>query len=365
MGIAHGGEERVVVALLQAQPHRVEAGRALERGDDAFHSLRHGDGGSEDRQDLRLNGEELLRPLARGDVGKTVYVPGGTLPDGSRVVVDAMPSFRPGDSCYVFIDTRGWVMGGLQGKLDVAGGRLLGSGETTAAMSRRIEAALRAARPAACRASGARRTGQEGARGVEPVPFIAGVVGDAADDRVLPGVVVVAEAELHPATSPPGEPTIISITPGEAFAGTDTHVTIKGADFGSARGKVELSYGRGDVMRISAGDISSWTDSSIDCAVPTGVIANYDASAGSRPVVVTTSDDRESNAYGLPCPSPMERRSGRKRGPRTWSTRRASTTLCVRASWMPVRPCGTPRVRASSPPMAARRSSADPGTAGT
>ena len=232
----------------------------------------------------------------------TVYVPGGTLPDGSRVVVDAMAAFRPGDSCYVFVDTRGWVMGGLQGKLDVAGGRLLGSGETTAAMSRRIEAALHAARPAARRACGARRTGQEGARGVEPVPFMAGVVGDAADDRVLPGVAAPAEAELHPATSPPGEPTIISITPGEASAGTDTHVTIGGADFGSARGKVEFSYGREDVMRISARDISSWTDSSIDCAVPTGVIANYDASAGSGPVVVTTSDDRESNAFDFAVP---------------------------------------------------------------
>ena len=50
-------------------------------------------------------------------------------------------------------------------------------------------------------------------------------------------------------------------------------------------------------MRISAGDISSWTDTSINCAVPTAVIDNYSASAGSGPVVVTSSAGEGSNAY--------------------------------------------------------------------
>ena len=72
-------------------------------------------------------------------------------------------------------------------------------------------------------------------------------------------------------------------------------MTIRGTGFGAARGKVDFSYGRNGVMPISARDISSWTDTSISCAVPTGVIDNYPASAGSGPVVVTTSTGDDSN----------------------------------------------------------------------
>ncbi|MEI6725913.1 MAG: IPT/TIG domain-containing protein [Actinomycetes bacterium] len=195
---------------------------------------------------------------------KTVYVPGGRLPDGTQVVVDAMAAFRPGDACYVFVDARGWVMGGFQGKLDVAAGRVVGSGVTTATMSRRIEAALLPGRPAARPASAER---------------------------------------LHPVTFPLSDgPTILSITPDEASAGTDTMVTIDGFGFGSARGKVEFSYGGDNIMRIRADDVSSWTDESIDCVVPTGVIARYDASAGTGPVVVTSSGGEESNAYDFVVP---------------------------------------------------------------
>jgi len=195
---------------------------------------------------------------------RVVYVPGGTLPDGTRVVVDAMASFRPGDECYVFVDTRGWVMGGFQGKLGVAAGRVVGSGETTTTMTRRIKAALRAAQPAARPASGARLS----------------------------------------STTPQqaGGPTITSISPGSASAGTNTHVTISGTGFGSSTGEVEFSYGGEGATPIGADDISSWTNTSINCAVPTGVIADYDACAGSGPVVVTTSTGQESNEYAFVVP---------------------------------------------------------------
>jgi len=190
---------------------------------------------------------------------KTAYVPGGTLPDGTQVIVDSMASFHVGESCYVFIDDLGWVMGGFQGKLDVAGGRVLGSGVSTETMSRRIAAALRGAKPAARPA---------------------------------------ARAPLHPATSPQaGAPTISSISPGAGSAGTDTHVTIFGSGFGSSTGKVEFSYGRNSVMWIGADDISSWTDTSINCAVPRYNLDAYNASAGSGPVVVTTSTGAASNRY--------------------------------------------------------------------
>ena len=77
------------------------------------------------RTAVRLRVHELLKGVP--SAFKTVYVPGGTLPDGSRVVVEAMPSFSPGDECYVFVDVRGWVMAGFQGKLAVSAGHLVGS----------------------------------------------------------------------------------------------------------------------------------------------------------------------------------------------------------------------------------------------
>jgi hypothetical protein len=76
-------------------------------------------------------------------------------------------------------------------------------------------------------------------------------------------------------------------------------VTIRGTGFGTARGKVEFSYGRNGVMRISATDVVSWSDTAIDCAVPTGLIDKYPASAGTGPVVVSDALGRESNAYAF------------------------------------------------------------------
>jgi len=58
----------------------------------------------------------------RGGPTKTVYVPGGALADGSRVVVDGMPAFVAGEKCFVFADKNDWVMGGYQGKITVADG---------------------------------------------------------------------------------------------------------------------------------------------------------------------------------------------------------------------------------------------------
>ncbi|MEI6451133.1 MAG: DUF1566 domain-containing protein [Actinomycetes bacterium] len=302
---------------------------------------------------------------------KTVYVPGGTLPDGTQAIVDSMASFRPGESCYVFVDARGWVMGGFQGKLAVADGRVLGSGVSTATMSRRIGAALRGARPATRPAADARRAATEGARGTEEVLNLIGRV----VYHVPGGDIPISEATVYaenldngfttetnadgyyrldslpywrvpdialmeysvevwkegwindqpgwtspPHTGPgdtvfnvsmhPSGPTITSITPGEASAGTGTHVTITGTGFGSSTGKVEFSYGRRKdaqspyVMWITgmSGGWDWWTDTSIDCIVPTGIIDNYRASAGSGPVVVTTSTGAASNQYGFVVP---------------------------------------------------------------
>ena len=84
-------------------------------------------------------------------------------------------------------------------------------------------------------------------------------------------------------------PIITSIVPDIASAGTGTQVTITGTGFGGIRdqGKVEFFYQRGE-PRIEASAFSSWSDTQIICTVPTGIINEYYASAGSGPVTVTT-----------------------------------------------------------------------------
>src|SRR5665647_2578870 len=97
------------------------------------------------RTAVRLRVGRSLKGPAESSM--TVYVPGGELPDGTRVVVDGMASFRVGDTCFVFVDTRGWVIGGFQGKLGVTYGRVRATGETTASLGRRVTAAIGAAPP--------------------------------------------------------------------------------------------------------------------------------------------------------------------------------------------------------------------------
>ncbi len=116
------------------------------------------------RTAVRLRVGDALKGPAESYL--TVFVPGGVLPDGTRVVVDGMASFRVGDTCFVFVDARGWVIGGFQGKLDVTRGRVLATGESSAAFGRRVRVAIgeapraasgRCARRAPPRGAGARR----------------------------------------------------------------------------------------------------------------------------------------------------------------------------------------------------------------
>ncbi|OHB75110.1 MAG: hypothetical protein A2Z25_01560 [Planctomycetes bacterium RBG_16_55_9] len=84
-------------------------------------------------------------------------------------------------------------------------------------------------------------------------------------------------------------PNINSIVPDIASAGTGTEVTIHGTGFGQSRGsgKVEFFY-RGGEPRIESRAVSLWSDTQIVCTVPTGIINDYPASAGSGPVTVAT-----------------------------------------------------------------------------
>ena len=74
----------------------------------------------------------------------TVYVPGGVLPDGRQVLVSGMPSFRVGETSVVFVDVRGWVIGGMQGELEVTEGRVDATGQSLEDLGRSVRGALAA-----------------------------------------------------------------------------------------------------------------------------------------------------------------------------------------------------------------------------
>lgn len=97
---------------------------------------------------------------------------------------------------------------------------------------------------------------------------------------------------------PTPAPNISGISPALGSAGTDTTVTIQGADFGSSQGSgnVNFFYKTGE-PKISA-PIISWSDAQIVCVVPTGTVNGYPASSGSGPVTVTT-DGGTSNGYNF------------------------------------------------------------------
>jgi hypothetical protein len=105
--------------------------------------------------------------------------------------------------------------------------------------------------------------------------------------------------KMETAQEDTGGPIILSVSPSQASAGTDSQVTVTGSGFGATQGssKVEFWYGRGqtgDPPKITA-PIVSWSDTRIVCSVPVGTLNGYRASAGSGPVTVTTAET--SNGY--------------------------------------------------------------------
>lgn len=90
-----------------------------------------------------------------------------------------MASFRPGDTCFVFVDLRGWVVGGFQGKLEVANGRLA-SGEPVSGVSARLNAVLR------------------GRRAQEETSFIYGQIHDVNTQRPLKDVLITCVRDGFP-----------------------------------------------------------------------------------------------------------------------------------------------------------------------
>jgi hypothetical protein len=206
---------------------------------------------------------DTLKGSASGAL--TVYVPGGTAPGGYRMVVDGMPSFTVGESCAVFADGSGWVMGGYQGKVLVRGASVPGEGESVAAFSARVRAA------------------KGGAVGLPVAPQVSGPSAPALSPSGVPVV-----------TSAAG-PVITSVSPSTASAGTGQSITISGSGFGSSGGSVSFFYQSGQA-RIPATSISLWSNSTIVCQVPVATVSGYAASAGSGDVLVTTSGGLTSTA---------------------------------------------------------------------
>jgi hypothetical protein len=198
----------------------------------------------------------------------TVSVPGGLLPDGTRVAVGGMPSLVAGESSVVFVDVFGGILGGQQGALAVRDDRIAVTGESLPSLARRVDAAL-----------GRAVSGSVGAASAAPAasPARAGA----------PGIAV---------------PVISAIDPPAASAGTGSSVTITGSGFGATSGRVLFSYGRRGVTQMASTAIRSWGPESITCVVPTGTIDDYEASAGSGPVVVVTALGAQSNAVDFSVP---------------------------------------------------------------
>ena len=197
----------------------------------------------------------------------TFYVPGGRTSSGETMFFDGMPEFRVGEQCAVFVDRNGWVMGGAQGRVPMANGRVQGGSETVAAFTSRVRGAIKGR---------AVKLPSTSSLSVTDPPV--GAVG---------GVAVGTSAV----------PVIASISPGSASAGTHTSVTITGTGFGASQGSVNFIYK--DLTTIAASVISSWSDTRITCEVPVGTIVGYTASAGSGPVTVTTSAGSVSAGYNL------------------------------------------------------------------
>jgi hypothetical protein len=115
----------------------------------------------------------------------------------------------------------------------------------------------------------------------------------------------VDNVELVGSTTP--IPVIDNINPPSAPSGTyyeparnQSRVTITGSGFGSSEGRVAFFYQDGEPL--INGVVRSWSNTSITCDVPIGIIHNYAASAGSGPVQVVTAGGVWSGGYSFDVP---------------------------------------------------------------
>jgi hypothetical protein len=202
--------------------------------------------------------ELLIEREIKGDLPNNLIhleIVGGTVGEITERVSDS-PVFNAPEKVMLFLESQSLCpVEGTLGKIPIVDGHVFWGGRKVS-----LEALCESL-----------------ARGVEDVPAESG-----------PGVFADGAGTA---------PIITSIVPDIASAGTGTDVTISGTGFGDVRdGKVEFFYQQGE-PRIEARTVSSWSDTRIICTVPTGIINEYRASAGSGPVTVTT---RSGTSNGYP-----------------------------------------------------------------
>lgn len=194
---------------------------------------------------VKLRRDSTLKGEPPADI--EIVLPGGEA-DGLGVWVSDSPVFVPGRRCLVFLDRDGGLVGGAQGRLDVAGGMVDGAGQPWQHVRDRVLFA----------------TGRLiGPVLTEPIPAVS-----------AQGVTAAA-------------PVITDITPGSASAGTGSRVTITGSGFGASRGTGSVGFFYRSGRPTIPGSVVSWNDTSIVVEVPVGYVSGYPASAGSGPVTVT------------------------------------------------------------------------------
>ncbi len=203
--------------------------------------------------------ELLIERRIKGDLPTNLVhleVVGGTVGDITEHVSNS-PVFRASEQAMLFLEGQSlYPVGGIMGKIPILDGYVFWGG-------RRVS--LEALIPSLT-------------FGIEDVPV-----------------------ELDPgafADEAGTAPIITGIVPDIGSAGTGTEVTISGTGFGDVRGngKVQFFYQEGE-PRIEARAVSSWSDTQIICTVPTGIINDYAASAGSGPATVTA---RSGTSNGYP-----------------------------------------------------------------
>lgn len=207
--------------------------------------------------DVQLDILEVLKGKQAEHLRLTL--PGGTA-DGTTLFMDYVPCFTEGETCVLFLRHDGQVYAGIQGKLRMAAGYLPDQ-RLSLVQFRSLASGLGSVAPREMLASG-----------------ISGAAGSSAS---------VGE----------GGPTITGITPSSASAGTNSRVTIRGVNFGEAAGSVDFFYGGSLSQPTIKAPTISWSGTAIVCVVPTGIIEDYKASAGSGPVTVTDASGRTSPGF--------------------------------------------------------------------
>lgn len=222
--------------------------------------------------------------VAEGSRAKTITItqPGGVV-DGIGLAVDDLPRFSVGEECVLFLDASNNVVGGEQGKLPVADGRIAHYDAPLTSVRSMVEQARKGARFAPSNPRLWPHTTSPSAVSADALAVVpsASVEASAAGSMGLSAAGVVGAAVT---------PVISSISPGKAIAGIDS-VTITGSGFGASQGLggVDFNDGASPLGGRLPAMITSWSDTRIVCVVPP---------EGASGLVYVTNGDRVSS-YGV------------------------------------------------------------------